>query len=183
MSLFFSPLSPLECPGARSLCTYSPSWPKSTKWALEGMSAMSHPLTTHWIRPPSSSQKAELTQSCLLKQKKGLSFIEAMSLPCSKVEKATSLYWGASAPCCCFEGLSVPLLCTSPPKSFPAPSQAFAAGLKLVYTTAYDNPIFKNYFFRIICALSVQWLQDNRSLMYYSSCYGMILEVQGRTTQ
>lgn len=136
------------------------------------------------LDPTSLSLPESRTDPVLpLKAKKGLSFIKAMSLPCSKVEKATSLYWGASAPCCCFEGLSVPLLCTSPPKSFPAPSQAFAAGLKSVYTTAYDNPIFKNYFFGIICALSVQWLQDNRSLMYYSSCYGMILEVQGRTTQ
>lgn len=136
------------------------------------------------LDPTSLSLPESRTDPVLpLKAKKGLSFIKAMSLPCSKVEKATLLYWGASAPCCCFEGLSVPLLCTSPPKSFPAPSQAFAAGLKLVYTTAYDNPIFKNYFFRIICALSVQWLQDNRSLMYYSSYYGMILEVQGRTTQ
>lgn len=45
-----------------------------------------------------------------------------------------------------FEGLSVPLLGTFSPKSFPAQSQAFVAGLKLAYTTAYNNPIFKTYF-------------------------------------
>lgn len=59
----------------------------------------------------------------------------------------------------------------SPSKSFPAHSQTF---LKTgIYNCQWESSILR-WFFRAICTLPVQWLQDKRCFMHCSSCYSTI---------